>query len=492
MKLSIAIITIFAVSCVLAAPTNLKSFKSLSQARMNGRLQSGHKTVQTKLAHPSKNVHHVALKRNQIRPDHASKHNSLTAKHSQTAYKITKEQPVALLAKDSFFLSAPSAVVGAALGGNYLNGETEKLTILYLESGKVAIRTPQGAFLRMISGGEGAKVQIAAQIDDWSTYELLTHSDGLVSFKSAHGNYLRAEKVGGAPQIDGQTYVGGCEKFTIVDPSKKAREQTVGFKAKDGSFVSVRSGATGAVLGGNSQIGETEKLTILYLEAGKVAIRTPQGAYLRTHSGGDGAQVDVVPQIGESERYELINQPDGTVSFKTAHGTYLKAEIQRGVLKVMAQTYVGGCEKFNLVDPFHVTKEQAGALKTFHGTFVSVQTGETGSTVSQKAQIGATEKLTLLTLESGKVAIRTPQGAYLSTHSTEALAIIDCQAKIDDSATFELVQNPDGTVSFKSFQGTYLRAEEGGEGAEINTQEFLKDWERFTLVGQDGASAPAK
>ena len=349
MKLTIALLAIFAVSCVFSAPTNLKSFKSLSQARMNGRLHSGHKTVQTMFAHPSKNVHHVALKRNQIKQNQVKK-------HLQTSPKIIREEVVALKNGGGFFMSSQT-------------------------------------------------------------------SDGKTS------------------------------------------------------------------LGGNFDIKGTEKFTILYLEDGKVALKTPQGTYIRTRSTGAGALVDVASSIGPHEIYEPIKNSDGSVSFRTYFNNYLRIQKKDdGRLFPDTQTYIGRCEKFTVLNSFSALKEQTGALKTVHGTFVSVRPEATEAVATQKTEKGDTEKLTLVTLLSGKVAIRTAKGAYLSVHSENPLAPVDSQAKIDDHATFDLVQNSDGSISFKSFLGTYLRADEGGEGADITTQAYNKDWEHFTPVGLD---APA-
>ena len=483
MKLTIALLAIFAVSCVFSAPTNLKSFKSLSQARMNGRLHSGHKTVQTMFAHPSKNVHHVALKRNQIKQNQVKK-------HLQTSPKIIREEVVALKNGGGFFMSSQTSDGKTSLGGNFDIKGTEKFTILYLEDGKVALKTPQGTYIRTRSTGAGALVDVASSIGDWEKYDLIKHSDGTLSFKSAHNNYLRIYKTDEGPTVlDTQTDINVYEKYAIVDPSTGLTEQTVALKTSEGYYVRASPAGSSTNLGASLVLGATEILTMVTVQSGMVAFRTPQGTYIRTRSTGAGALVDVASSIGPHEIYEPIKNSDGSVSFKTYFNNYLRIQKKDdGRLFPDTQTYIGRCEKFTVLNSFSALKEQTGALKTVHGTFVSVRPEATEAVATQKTEKGDTEKLTLVTLLSGKVAIRTAKGAYLSVHSENPLAPVDSQAKIDDHATFDLVQNSDGSISFKSFQGTYLRADEGGEGADITTQAYNKDWEHFTPVGLD---APA-
>lgn len=487
MKLSIAILAVIAVSCVVAAPVAVKSLKPAPQMRLAQRLQAGHKKIQA-MSHASKMIQHLAVIRNHLKAGAAKLHQKQISKHFETAYKSVKEQTVILANQYGYLASARVEAGKTILGGTFQAGSSERFTIVYLDSGRVAIRTPQGSYLTTSAGGDRVKLTAEPQIEQNGTYELLTNSDGSYTFKSVHGNYISVTNNDDVVVLQAANGIAQCESFNFVDSSKHTTIQTVTLRNQRDYYLSAPVGS----LGGALTAGDSERINLLTVESGFVALRTPQGAYVITKGSGESAQVVAEDKLRMFGLYRLIKNSDGTVSFKSVfHGNYLRIAKSSGKLILDTQTYNDANEKYVVDELFPAYWEQPVALKTHHKTFVSATVQGDVTTISQRAQIGATEQFTLLHLNNGKVLIRTPQGAYLITVSSAAFSKVTTQANIQESIALDQIINTDGTISFKFPQGTYLRANEGGEGAVVNTQTYKDDWEKYTLVDYDGNAVAA-
>ncbi len=463
MKLSTAIvafIAFIAVSCVLAGPNLNLNLRRVRLSKAQTRLQSLHKSVRPLSTRPV-----------------------LKSRHAED-YKFVSEQTVSLLSSQNLYVSARVEKGVTLLGGSPKIGESERFTLISLDDGKWAIRAPgKTGFVSSLMGGSGALVDVPAPLGGWCRYERINHADGTVSFKSVHGTYLRAEIVDNKLRIDSQTYIGAREKFTLVF---EPREAIVTIKSNDGYFIGTTPADGPSVLSGVKAVSNEVTLSLLFLASGRVAIRTAKGAFLRVAGAGAEAKVDLVSKVEDAATFELLNGWDGYNKFKSSYGNYLRAELIDGKLRVDTQNYLGAKEQFVINYLHKFVRQQPAALKSFHENFVRVSSQAGVTTVDQTAQIGETEKLTLIFLESGKVAIRTPQGGYISVESAEDFSPLSVLSQIADSAIFDLIRNPDGTVTFKSAQGNYLRADEGGEGAAVNTQSYIGTWESFTVVDFDG------
>jgi len=100
-------------------------------------------------------------------------------------------------------------------------------------------------------------------------------------------------------------------------------------------------------------VKDWEKFFLLYLDNGKVALKTDHGKFVSA-TGDDGCCNWILkaetPDRGESEEFSLINAGDGKLAFKTYHGTYVSATSAEQCWKVRAKTRkLGDWEKFTLI-----------------------------------------------------------------------------------------------------------------------------------------------
>lgn len=266
-----------------------------------------------------------------------------------------KTQIIALKAQEGPYVSISSREGATVIGGSDQVGDSEKLALLTLDSGKTAIRTTQGnTYLSAVSGGSA--VTVAKYPGNSEAWTRIDNADGSVSFKSHQGTYLSAQLQAGALRLSQAAALGPFEKFNLADPNnvinyphQLLRGQPVGLKAFDGFFVSARNEAGATVIGGSSQLGATEVLTLLHFDNRKVLIRTAQGKFLRV-GPGDGARVEAVSSVDDSAAFDLFVNPDNTVTLRSAHGTFVRAETVDGAVQVDAQSLAGQSGLFTLVD----------------------------------------------------------------------------------------------------------------------------------------------
>ena len=68
----------------------------------------------------------------------------------------------------------------------------KELNYNFLNNKKIALKTCHQNFVRAFPGGADKRVDLQTQINDWETYTLIFHGDGLYSFQTCHGSFLRA------------------------------------------------------------------------------------------------------------------------------------------------------------------------------------------------------------------------------------------------------------------------------------------------------------
>lgn len=259
----------------------------------------------------------------------------------------------------------------------------------------------------------------------------------------------------------------------------ETKRQQFAIKDSTGNYLSVfREGGSTKVKTA-PEIGVNEDLIICTVENGKYAILTQYGNWLRFHPDG---HIDEEDFIGGWTTLEWINNSDGTVTFKTVHGTYLRSS-NSGVL---VQSSLGATEKFTLVKPYSILKEQHVSFRAIDGGYLSVTTQAGALVLSSNTVNGAKEWFTLCTLaQKGLYGIRTYTGAYVTSHSGGDNAKITPTSEVLGKAdTFRINENSDGTVSIQSHHGTYLRLEQVGGVTVVDGQTKLGSAEKFILFDQ--------
>ncbi len=273
----------------------------------------------------------------------------------------------------------------------------------------------------------------------------------------------------------------------IVGSVKVVREQTFALKTSDGQYIGIQNEQGRATIKASSQITETERLVLVYLDNGKVAFYSPlvnvyltavQNQYQLPNS------IVFVPHLDSWESFSQIANSDGTVSFQSTHGSFLKAGSSAGQFVFVHQpasepftSFLPGADRFELVDP----TAQPVCLQAKEGFYLSIWRDQGLTKVGGRTQLGNNEQVLLVTLASGKTGIKS-----LSTQMY--LAAIGGNDKISVAPqpngweSWDRIANEDGSLSFRSHQGTYL-------GAQLQDGEFrlfqaaaLGQFEKFNLA----------
>jgi hypothetical protein len=106
------------------------------------------------------------------------------------------------------------------------------------------------------------------------------------------------------------------------------------------------------------------------------------------------------------------------------------------------------------------------------------------SLIASSATNGATEKLVVVDLGGGNVALKVKStGKFVCAENAGASALTADRGAIGGWETFAQVKNSDGTVSFRSgANGKYVCTEDSGAKALIANRDAIGPWESFTIV----------
>ncbi|KAJ2986004.1 hypothetical protein HDV02_000256, partial [Globomyces sp. JEL0801] len=148
---------------------------------------------------------------------------------------------------------------------------------------------------------------------------------GSVTFKSAHGTYLRAQPGGDGSKLDLQTQADEWEQFTI-------QTNRAFIKSYHGTFLSAQPGGEGSTIDLKANMGSWETFTIETVDDFYVALRSCHGTVLRAQPGREGATLDLQTQVGDWEKFTLELLDDGLFAIKSFHGTYLRAHESNSIV----------------------------------------------------------------------------------------------------------------------------------------------------------------
>jgi len=118
---------------------------------------------------------------------------------------------------------------------------------------KIAFQTWRQTYVRADDRGSNPGVDQSSgnTIGDWEKWDVYIQSDGTVSFKGAHGKYMRADNGGGVNQTD---TIGAWEKWT-------PNEIVPGVYSFKGAFGYLRAGNDG-YMNQTQTVGPWEKFTL--------------------------------------------------------------------------------------------------------------------------------------------------------------------------------------------------------------------------------------
>jgi len=180
----------------------------------------------------------------------------------------------------------------------------EKFTVVYLAKPpvkivkpeaalRVALKTTQGQFL---SAGKDGKMNGNGKSSGSSEqFTMYTHPDGLVSFKSAHGKYLVAEKGGNV--LANRDWMRSWEKFKVIKNGDCSLSCTVSLKTAHKKYL----GADGSgKLSGDSGEGATFELMKLDAIAAK-KIADAKAAALKKIADAKAAAEALAKKIADAK-----------------------------------------------------------------------------------------------------------------------------------------------------------------------------------------------
>ncbi len=385
---------------------------------------------------------------------------------------------------DTYVRSAAGADVDAQPFGLGVN---MRFTLLYLENGKVGLRTQSNNYITAIPGNPGRVGDISV-LKPWETFELIKNTDGTFSFKSFHDTYLTATPAAEGGRLQAKSPFGDSAKFTLVElqgPFTITKEEKVAIRSFYGTYVRSLYDSPVDV---HTSITDQAKFSLLHLSDGRVGLRNSNGFFVSTTQESPGRVVEMV-WLKSWETYELIQNSDGNVNFKSSHSTYLIADPAGDGAHLRARNTLGDDAKFTLVyldnDQFQVVREEKVAIQTVFGTYVR---SLPNSNIDVQSSVNDQAKFSLLYLKNGNVGLRTANNTFVSILPGNA-GKVSVNDSLQKWESFRLIQNWDGSVSLKTANGEFLRANFGGEGSSIEAQlnGNLGPSTRFNLVQLESA-----
>jgi Fascin domain len=237
---------------------------------------------------------------------------------------------VTLKSANGKFLSAENGG-GGVIGANRTSAyQWEHFDILYLPDGKVALESANGNYVSAENGGRSSVNANRSAIREWEKYTMLKVGLNKVAFKTHTGFYLRAGN-GGDRVIDAQ---GETVSSWVIFEISSLR---VYIQTDQLTYWRAMYGGSDSLSALISRPTDWEKFEIIYLNTGKVAIKTLTGKYVCAEDGGGNILIANRDTMGDWEKFSIIPQPNGKVALRTHNGKFIQYD-NDGILKADGTT----------------------------------------------------------------------------------------------------------------------------------------------------------
>jgi len=109
-----------------------------------------------------------------------------------------------------------------------------------------------------------------------------------------------------------------------TDDERKIVNTFVSFKTAHGTYIRANPGGEGALINLHSEFKDWEKFFIQDVGNNEVAIKSFHGTYFRAFPGNE-AKLDLQTQVGPWEKYRIKKDENLWTIQSVAHGTYIRA-----------------------------------------------------------------------------------------------------------------------------------------------------------------------
>jgi hypothetical protein len=400
----------------------------------------------------------------------------LSARDGQGARSIygapSRIRPVGVRTSDGCFLKAEGEGGGriSSRGNGIFPGEAFELIELGMVAGgtQVALRARNGDFVA--AEVDGTLSANRSQLGPWERFLLAPGaSSGQVTLRTAHGKWVSASC---STSLVG-TNDGGqaSNQFMVIG----LEDNPIALKANNGKYL--QSQLTPTAIG--HRILRDEKLFLVQLGNGKVALRSRDGRFARAINGGGGSVAFDSPGLGNHETYTLQTMPgEMQVAFRAMSGHWLTID-GWGQLVASASS----------AQPFtHINLAgEKVALQTSNGKLVHAYNGGGHEVRAISSSISDAETFFLVRLGGGKVALRTSRGMYLTAdanNSATGNGLLNARADwLDTWERYTLTTNGSRFCFQAESTNQFVSAEGGGGRELIANRDQCAEWEGFALVG---------
>lgn len=337
---------------------------------------------------------------------------------------------------------------------------------------QVALRTFDGCYLSaQNNGGSGLYAQ-APWIGAWETFDLVDVAPGQVALRaSGAGQFLRDTlDAVGTIRADRAT-LEPASTFALIPLAGRLYN----LRTAAGRTVSAACGmaSINANAGGQAQ----NRVEIIPLDEREVALQAPDGRYLSS----DPTPSVTSTRIYRSERLYLVDLGNGQVALRSRSGVFMRAENGGGGRVYFDRDIKYTHETFALeAQP----GERRFALKTYSGRhYVGVSGG------AVVALDGAPVALTLIEMAGERISLRAYSGQWVSALGGGGEGVQVTGTAIGPAESFQLVRiDADRTkVALRAQNGQYLTV--SANGVLEATSDAIDGAQKLTLQGTGGSGA---
>ena len=275
----------------------------------------------------------------------------------------------------------------------------------------------------------------------------------------------------------------------------------IALRASTGHYVSAEDGGGKGLTADREGADAWETFTVIRHNSGRIALQTNRGNFITAESE-NGVLITDRQNLGEWELFAPVQVDEGRFAFQAHTGLFVVAECGGGAHLAADRPVASAWESFSVElissSPDHPQPQPQPQdppsnpaelfsmnskihIQALNGQFLCAQGGGGDQVSADRDQASDWETFTVITHDTGLIALQTSEGFYLSADQGGGSYVTADRQNIADWELFEPVALGGDRYALKTINGHYLVAEEGG-GAQVTAdRQNINDWETLII-----------